>query len=298
MSNKKNWWKFYIEINKDIEELIMWKLNQLDISTYAFNYPNSGNQLGQLIIWLPLCFAEKNVRDQLEGYFRKLLFDNNMSTNLFGWDLIKEEDWLNSWKSFWDLEFIGNNFLVLPSWKDLPPKYDHKVIIKINPGISFGTGGHPSTSLCLEIMEKTDIKEKRTLDVGCGTGILSIAAKKLGAKELHAIDNDNLAINSTRENIALNFTNLNSFTLHQDSFEEIQKKIHNNYDLIFCNMIASVIKKFLPRFYQILNWKGSLILSGILNYQKEEIIKLLNLYHFKIDNVSSKKDWICIKSFK
>ncbi len=148
-------------------------------------------------------------------------------------------------------------------------------------------------------MEKTIVREKTFLDVGCGSGILSIAAQKLGVRELHVIDNDYLAINSTRENLKLNFGQISSFTIQQGSFLEIKRKnLLQNYDLICCNIIASTIKPLIPHFYEVLNSQGSLILSGILKYQKQEIIKLLNFYHFKIDNVLSKKDWICIKSFK
>ena len=149
------------------------------------------------------------------------------------------------------------------------------------------------------MLEDTAVEEKIFLDVGCGSGILSIAAQKLGVKELHLIDNDYLAINSTRENLKLNFGEINSLTIHQGSFLETKRKnLLKNYDLICCNIIASVIKPLIPHFFEVLSSQGSLILSGILETQKEEIIKLLNLYHFKIDNVISKKDWICIQSFK
>ena len=296
---KKGWWRFDIEINKNTEDLIIWKLNQLEISSYAFDYSNKDKKKCKLLIWLPNFYWKKNKRDKLEKNLKYLLSKNGLNFNFSGWDFIKEEDWLNTWKNFWELELIGENFLILPPWIDLPSKYDKKVVIKIDPGAAFGTGGHPSTSLCLEILEKTIIKDKIFLDVGCGSGILSIAAQKLGVRELHLIDNDYLAINSTIENLKLNFGQLNSFTIHQGSFLDIKSKnLLKTYDLICCNIIASVIKPLIPHFSEVLNSQGSLILSGILESQKQEIIKLLNLYHFKIDNVLSKKDWICLKLFK
>ena len=299
MSSTKDWWRFHIEINKNMEDLIIWKLNQFKITTYSFNYLNKDDINIQLLVWLPSLNWVKSDRDNLEKELKKTLSDNGFTFNTFGWHLIKEEDWINSWKDFWDLELIGQKFLVLPCWMNLSSQYDKKVVIKIDPGAAFGTGGHPSTALCLEEMEKTVIKNAKVLDVGCGSGILSIAAKKLGGKYVHVIDNDYLAINSTRENLSLNFDELNSFEFNQGSFLEIKnKKILKNYDLILCNILASVIKPLIPHFHEVLNSHGFLILSGILDSQKEEIIKLLNLYHFKIDNVSSKKDWICIKSFK
>ena len=295
----KSWWRFVIEIDKNIEDLIIWKLNQLEIFSYAFDCSNKDKNISKLLIWLPQFYWKKSKREKLEENLKSLLRENDQIINLYGWDFVKEEEWLNTWKNFWKFELIGENFLVLPCWMNLPSQYDKKIVLKIDPGAAFGTGGHPSTSLCLEMLEKTIVEKKTFLDVGCGSGILSIAAQKLGARELHVIDNDYLAINSTRENIKLNFGQTSLFTIHQGSFLEIKRdNLLNNYDLICCNIIASVIKTLIPDFYEVLNSHGSLILSGILESQKKQIIKLLNFYHFKIDNVLSKKDWICIKSFK
>ena len=293
----KGWWRFSIEINKNIEDLIIWNLNQLEIFSYAFDY--SDKNISKLLIWLPSFCWKKNKREKFEEKLIYILRENGLNINFFRWDFIKEDDWLNTWKNFWKFELIGERFLVLPCWMDLPSQYDKKVVIKIDPGAAFGTGGHPSTSLCLEMLEKTIVKEKIFLDVGSGSGILSIAAQKLGVKELHLIDNDYLAINSSKENLKLNFGQISSFKFYEGSFLEIKRKnLLKNYDLICCNIIASVIKPLIPNFYEVLCSKGYLILSGILDSQKEEIIKLLNLHHFRIDNVLSKKDWICIKSVK
>ncbi len=295
----KSWWRFAIEIDKNIEDLIIWKLNQLEIFSYAFDCSNKDKNISKLLIWLPEFYWKKSKREKLEENLKSLLRENDQIINLYGWDFVKEEEWLNTWKNFWKFELIGENFLVLPCWMNLPSQYDKKIVLKIDPGAAFGTGGHPSTSLCLEMLEKIIVAQKTFLDVGCGSGILSIAAKKLGARELHVIDNDYLAINSTRENLKLNFGQISSVTIHQGSFLDIKRKnLLNNYDLICCNIIASVIQSLIPHFDEILNFKGSLILSGILESQKKQIIKLLNLYHFKIDNVLSKQDWICIKSSK
>ena len=299
MNEQKIWWRFSVEISQNIEDLVIWKLNELEISTYAFTYSEQEENQRKLLIWLPDFYWNKFERKKLEDKFKRFLNENNFFTAKFSWNMIYSDEWLNSWKNFWNLEIIGKNFLVLPCWMELPSKFNNKVIIKLDPGAAFGTGSHPSTSLSLEMMEKTLLKDKKILDVGCGSGILSIAAKKLGAKELFVIDNDYLAINSTKENILLNFGKFNSFNLLKGSFFEVKTaKILKTYDLILCNILASVIKQLIPHFYEIINRHGYLILSGILSSQKEEIIKLLNLYHFKIDNVLSKKDWICIKAFK
>ena len=204
MTNK-GWWRLSLEINKNVEDLIIWKLNQSAIFSYAFDYSNKDKNVVKLLVWLPAVSWKRNKREELEEKLKYLLIENGLNINLLSWSFIKEEDWLNTWKNFWKFELIGQDFLVLPCWMNLPSQYNKKVVIKIDPGAAFGTGGHPSTSLCLEMLEKTIVKEKNFLDVGCGSGILSIAAQRLGAKELHVIDSDYLAINSTRENLKLNF---------------------------------------------------------------------------------------------
>ena len=159
MSNK-GWWRFFIEINKNIEDVMIWKLNHLEIFSYAFDYSNKDKNISNLLIWLPAFYWEKNKREKLEEKLKNFLIQNGLTTNLLAWNFTKEEDWLNNWKNFWKLELIGQHFLVLPCWMKLPTQYAKKVVIRIDPGAAFGTGGHPSTSLCLEMLEETIIKEK------------------------------------------------------------------------------------------------------------------------------------------
>ena len=156
----KGWWRFFIVINRNLEELIIWKLHQLEIFSFAFDYSNKDKNISKLLIWLPAFYWKKNKRKKLEETLKHFLSQNDQNMNLFGWDFIEEDDWLNTWKNFWDLELIGQNFLVLPCWIDLPSQYDKKIVLKIDPGAAFGTGGHPSTSLCLEMLEKQLLEKK------------------------------------------------------------------------------------------------------------------------------------------
>ena len=117
---------------------------------------------------------------------------------------------MTSWKKYLVPELVGNHLLILPCWMNLNEKFKDKKIIKIDPGAAFGTGSHPSTYLCLEKMENFFFSNKKILDIGSGSGILSIAARLLGAKQVYAVDNDYLAINSTKSNFQLNFGDLNN----------------------------------------------------------------------------------------
>jgi len=206
---------------------------------------------------------------------------------------------LTSWKKYWAPELVGNNFLILPCWINLDEKFKDKKIIKIDPGAAFGTGSHPSTYLCLEKMENILFSDKKVLDIGSGSGILSVAARLLGAKEVFAVDNDYLAVNSTNTNFQLNFGNLKNLNTYLGSFNEvILKNQLKQFDVVLCNILAEVIKGMIPNIYRCMRNNGEVIFSGILNSQKDEIIKILIQNDLKLLDVSTRKDWACISAQK
>ena len=204
----KDWYKLTFQIESDLEEIIIWKLNELGIFSFSFEYLMKTKNIKEVSIWLPINEWDDSSKSKFEKIISKLLEINKSIDQFFEWSVIKEEEWLTSWKKYWAPELVGNNLLILPCWINLSEKYSDKQIIKIDPGAAFGTGSHPSTYLCLEKMENILLSDKKVLDIGSGSGILSIAAKLLGAKEVCAIDNDYLAINSTNSNFQLNFGNL------------------------------------------------------------------------------------------
>jgi len=295
----KDWYKVTFEIDSDLEEIIIWKLNELGIFSFAFEYLIKNGNKKEVNIWLPINEWGKRSRTSFEKIICKLLNINDANNQFFQWRIIKEEDWLTSWKKYWAPELVGNHFLILPCWIDLNEKFKDKQIIKIDPGAAFGTGSHPSTYLCLEKMENSLFSDKKVLDIGSGSGILSVAAKLLGAKEVCAVDNDYLAINSTNSNFKLNFGNLKNLHTYLGSFNEvILKNQLKQFDFVLCNILAEVIKEMIPNINKCLRNKGEVIFSGILNSQKDEIIKILNNNNLKLLDVSTKKDWVCISAQK
>ncbi len=295
----KDWYKLTFPIESDSEEIIIWKLNELGIFSFSFEYLIKNENKKEVNIWLPVDDWGESSRCDFEKIISKLLNINAPKNQFFDWSIIQEEDWLTSWKKYWAPELVGNHFLILPCWMSLNEKFKDKQIIKIDPGAAFGTGSHPSTYLCLEKMKNIFFSDKRVLDIGSGSGILSVAARLLGAKEVCAVDNDYLAINSTKSNFQLNFGNLNNLNTYLGSFNEvILKNQLKQFDFVLCNILAEVIKGMIPSIYKSLRNNGEVIFSGILNSQKDEIIKILNQNNLKLLDVSTRKDWACISAQK
>jgi len=295
----KDWYKLTFQIESDSEEIIIWKLNELGIFSFSFEYLIKNENKKEVNIWLPVDDWGESSRCDFEKIISKLLNINAPKNQFFDWRIIKEEDWLTSWKKYWAPELVGNHLLILPCWLNLNEKFKDKKIIKIDPGAAFGTGSHPSTYLCLEKMENIFFSDKKILDIGSGSGILSVAARLLGAKEVYAVDNDYLAINSTKSNFQLNFGDLNNLNTYLGSFNElILKNQLTQFDFVLCNILAEVIKGMIPNIYKCLRNNGEVIFSGILNSQKDEIIKILIQNDLKLLDVSTRKDWACISAQK
>ncbi len=295
----KDWYKLTFLIESDSEEMIIWKLNELGILSFSFEYLIKNENQKEVNIWLPVDDWGESSRCDFEKIISKLLNINAPKNQFFDWSIIKEEDWLTSWKKYWAPELVGNHLLILPCWMNLNEKFKDKKIIKIDPGAAFGTGSHPSTYLCLEKMENIFFSDKKILDIGSGSGILSVAARLLGAKEVYAVDNDYLAIKSTKSNFQLNFGDLNNLNTYLGTFNEvILKNQLTQFDFVLCNILAEVIKGMIPNIYKCLRNNGEVIFSGILNSQKDEIIKILIKNDLKLLDVTTRKDWACISAQK
>ena len=208
-------------------------------------------------------------------------------------------DWINNWKQFFQSFYI-DDILIKPTWEELKEEDKNKFLIEIDPGISFGTGKHETTQLCIRQIRKYLKEGERVLDVGCGSGILSIAALKLGAGSVVGTDVDGDCITSTHENMAVNHLaeNLGEFyvgNLIDD--KAFQEKIGTGYDLVVANILADIIP-MAPALYRCVKEQGVLITSGIIDFKENEVKEALEQAGFEILEVNHQGEWVNVTARK
>jgi ribosomal protein L11 methyltransferase len=211
---------------------------------------------------------------------------------------IADQNWMEAWKQHYKPILIGQRLVILPAWMDSPDP--NRVAIRIDPGMAFGTGTHPTTQLCLELMEAAigmgDPPPLRVIDVGCGSGILSIAAIKLGAKSALGVDIDPGSIKNSRENADANQVG-DDLVLGLGSVPEILdgKFAFNKAPLVVANILAPVIiRLFGAGLVELLEEKGMIILSGILQEQAQDVIEAGQAKGLKLDNRRQRGDWVAL----
>ena len=209
--------------------------------------------------------------------------------------LVCEEDWANNWKQYFKPFNIGNRLLIKPSWEETENE-DGRKILEIDPKSSFGTGQHETTCLCLEALDEIIRGGENVLDMGCGSGILSIAALLLGADKTLSIDIDENAVITTKENALINGVTSKIEAISGNSLEgELNLRVKSEkYDVICANIVADVIIAFLPLFKETLKKGGTLLLSGIIKERLSDIEKAVNENKFKIIETKEKNGWCAV----
>jgi ribosomal protein L11 methyltransferase len=213
---------------------------------------------------------------------------------------VKEEDWANNWKQYFKPLTVGKKLLIKPSWEEVSPDEERK-ILEIDPASSFGTGQHNTTQLCLELVEKYLPKNGRVLDLGCGSGILSIGAVLLGAKSCTAVDIDENSVKIAKENAEKNHISKDVYTAYCGNIitdKELVQKIGGGYDLICANIVADVLIGMSGSFGGFLKDKGTLIVSGIINSRKDEVLDTIRDCGFSLNDIREKEDWVAAKFTK
>ena len=203
---------------------------------------------------------------------------------------LKEEDWAENWKQYYKPVKLGR-ITIVPAWEDYTAE-EGEVIIRMDPGMAFGTGTHETTRLVIRLMQNEDLTDKKVLDMGTGSGILSIAAAKLGAKSCNAYDIDPVAVKVARENVS------------DSGFKNIEVGISDllagvdlsggKYDICLANIVADIILRMLPDVDKYVKADGKIILSGIIAPRADEIREALCAHGYKILNEANENDWLAM----
>lgn len=203
---------------------------------------------------------------------------------------LDEKDWSESWKDFFWPEKIGSRLVVKPTWRAYKPLPD-EYVIEIDPGMAFGTGTHPTSRLCIAMMEKYLKQGDTVLDVGTGSGILVIAAAKLGAGGALGVDTDGSAVKIARSNLLLNGLSADRYEVRAG---DLVDSVESQYDIVVANIAKAAILSLLAKLRKVMPSRGVFICSGILKEQRQEIADGMAALGLAVLEVQSEKEWASI----
>ncbi len=201
-----------------------------------------------------------------------------------------EEEWADEWKKYYHPVRVTDRLTIKPTWEDYMPERPDEVVIELDPGMAFGTGTHPTTALCMRTLERVVKRGDRIVDVGCGTGILSIACAKLGAESVLALDLDPVAVQVATENIELNGESEKVSVRANDLLNGVTER----FDVVVANILAEIILLMIPSAAGVMKEHATLITSGIIK-EKETLVRTSLLEHgFQIVDTIIEEDWVAL----
>ena len=280
LENNKQYWDY-------VDEELREKMNgETRVKIYV-----SDNEIGHRQL--------QSVRDDLVS-FKSLDSENLFGTLRVEIDTMHEEDWENNWKQYFKPIYVGDRLIIKPEWEKIENAED-KIVFNIDPGMTFGSGQHETTRLCVETLDVTVKKGDKVLDLGCGSGILSIIALMLGASEARAVDIDPNCKKIAYSNAALNgigedtYTVLDGNILIDEEFKSSTQK-SGPYDIVVANIVADVIIPLAKDVRRYLKDGGTFIASGIIEMRIDEVKEAIEREGFEIQEIKKENDWYCIIS--
>lgn len=214
---------------------------------------------------------------------------------------VDEEDWANNWKAYFKPIKIGDELLVCPTWEETEDE-GARAVLRIDPGMAFGTGAHHTTRMCLELMEKHLKGGELIADIGCGSGILSASALLMGAKEAVALDIDPVAAKIAAETAELNGIDLTRYTVYTGdilSDKQIRTAVlRRTYDIVLANIVANVIIALAPMVPYMMHEGSHFIASGIIDDRLDEVVAALEANGLKVNEIREGEDWRALEATK
>lgn len=309
-----NWIEYSIMINSEAESEVTALLNELGangvvIEDSAELEKEHTDVYGEIYELNPADYPDHDIR--VKCYFNELVFTDQLEQEIqetianvngiqseilsFEKTIIKESDWENEWKNYFHPFKASERFAIVPSWEQEGYQNNEgDLCIKLDPGMAFGTGDHPTTSMCLRHIEEVIQPQHKVIDVGTGSGILSIACHLLGVNDIKAVDLDDLAIKVAKENFEINDCEKDIIADTGNLLTEETEQ----YDVIIANILAHIIDLMIEDSYERLNGNGYFITSGIIEEKSDEIIEKLQNTGYTIEKVLREDGWVSIRARK
>ena len=268
----------YIEDYSDLEENA-WEIAHIDLIDEDLIAKDRKNSI--IHIYISEC---DNAAEALEFLKERLTAEGIPFKS--GSINVNDKDWNENWKKYFHTIEIGNKLAVVPSWEEYNNE-DNRTVLSIDPGAAFGTGTHATTSLCLNILDRSVKKDTEVLDIGCGSGILAIASVLLGASSALGVDIDAQSVKTAKENAEINnITDKTDFIVG-----DLADKVSGKYDIICANIVADIIIKLLPDVNKFMKEDAILIVSGIIDIRKDDVFSAIKQNGFIIEEEAYKDNW-------
>ncbi len=308
------WIEYKIEVKPGFEQIVENALHIVDVGAFSIDDPNlvdsitqnpgdwdyidekflreKEKELGIVNTTFNIYFsnedqANKKISSILDNLERLELFHNK--DFIINKKTVEDKDWAENWKKYYKPIEIGEKFVIKPSWESYK-NIENKLVIEMDPGMAFGTGTHESTYMCIELLEKYMETKNEVYDVGCGSGILSIVAHKLGAKKVTAIDMDPTAVKVAKQNITNNSMEETIKVLEGDLLSIVNSKV----DLVVANILAEIIISMIKDVKLLLKKDGIFISSGIIVEKAKTVEKELIESGFEVLEIKRKNSWVAI----
>jgi len=305
-----NWTEICIHTSQEAAESVSFCLDEAGISGIIIEDPHDlhkarASQFGEIYELDPSDYPEEGIRiiaylpengktdekiEEIRSAINGLRAFHDLGKNEITKRTVREEDWATAWKKYYKPLQITDRITIKPTWEDYKVRSDKELLIEMDPGMAFGTGTHPTTVLSIQALEKYLSKNDIVIDVGSGSGVLSITAAKLGADKVYAFDLDDVAVTSSKANIELNSLSEKVTVRQNDLLDGIRLEA----DLIVSNILAEIIVKFVADAWKNLKSGGFFITSGIIKDKEQLVTKELKKYQFEIVEVNEQEDWMSI----